>query len=108
MSPGKLNKRITIRYYPVVDDGQGGRTTKGQALTDLCSVWAEFERPRATTDLQQGSFASVLTHTVNIRYREDVQMNYQLYAGTKVYKILHVYHPDREMTTLICQEVNRG
>lgn len=108
MNPGKLNKRITIRYYPVVDDGQGGRTTKGQVLTDLCTVWAEFMVPKATTDLKQGGFSSVLTYTVNIRYRDDVQMNYQLYAGIKVYKILHVYHPDREMTTLICQEVNRG
>ena len=91
----------------MIDDKQGGKTTQGQVLTDLCTVWAEFWRPKATVDLQQGGFSSVLTHTINIRFREDVQINYQVVDGSKIYKVLHVYRTGHDTTTLICQEVSR-
>jgi len=107
MNPGRLNHRITIRYLPMIDDKQGGKTTQGQVLTDLCTVWAEFWRPKATVDLQQGGFSSILTHTINIRFREDVQINYQVVDGSKIYKVLHVYPTGHDTTTLICQEVSR-
>lgn len=108
MNPGKLDQRITIRYLKTVEDLENEGNPPQKVLTDLCTVWAEFGKPKTTSDLQNGGFSSVLTHTVNIRYRDDVQMNYQIFVGTKIYKVLHVYHTDREITTLICKEISQN
>ena len=108
MNPGKLNQRITIRYLRTVEDLENKENPPQKVLTDLCTVWAEFGKPKTTSDLQNGGFSSVLIHTINIRYRDDVQMNYQISVGTKTYKVLHVYHTGREITTLMCKEISQN
>lgn len=107
MNPGKLNHRVTIRYIPAVDDGQGGRTQRGQVLTELCKVWAEFEKPKTTTEIQQGGPVSVITQPVIIRRRDDVRVGYKLIDGRKEYEITNVYDLSTDKTVLVVKEVAR-
>lgn len=107
MNPGKLNHRVTITYIPSVDDGQGGKTQRGQPETDLCTVWAEFQKPRTGVEIIQGAFASVITQVVRIRRRDDVNVGYTLIDGRRTYKITNVYDIDKEFTGLVVQEVSR-
>ena len=107
MNPGKLNHRVKITYVPSIDDGQGGKTQKGQTETELCSVWAMFEKPRTSTEVYQGGPASIVTQNVVIRRRDDVRAGYKLIDGAKTYRITNVYDVDTESTGLMVQEVSR-
>lgn len=107
MNPGRLNHRVTIWYIPSADDGQGGRTQRGRVLTELCKVWAEFKRPKTSTEIQTGAPVSIVTQEVIIRRRDDIKIGYQLVDGANTYKITNIYYPDAESTGLMVEEVAR-
>ena len=105
MNPGKLNRKVAIEFPRAENDGMGGRSV---AWIPLCSVWACFEKPAATTEIQQGGVVSAVTYPVTIRYRADVKPGCRLIYTGRVYSILDVLDVGMELTRMNCEEVKRN
>ena len=102
---GDYDKRVTIQHPVTVETGDGGG--REEEWTDLCTVWAQFTRPKVSTAVEQEGLVSVVTQEIDIRRREDILPGMKLLYGQQTFDILHVLTPFPEKTTLICQEVTR-
>ena len=103
MNPGKLRHRVTIQGYDRETDRMGGGK---RTYYDKFSCWASIEPKSGDRLYQAMAVKQDLTHTIRIRYREDVSIHDRVKYGNRFFYIESMV-PDALKTELVleCSEV---
>lgn len=109
MQSGRLRERVAIQSATVTQNSSGEEIPVW--ATDA-TVWASV-LPGAVSErfsASAGQRASEITHTVRIRYRDDITPKKRLRWGTRILEILGQMDPDGRTTDLLimCKEELRG
>ena len=104
MNPAKRDRKINIERPVTAPDGMGGRSKTWEVV---CSVWAEFKKPRTQTAMVQGGVAAVVTQEMTIPRNDEIAVGCRVREGTREFKIIGVGYNDRRYMTLVCEEVVR-
>ena len=88
-NPGTLNKRVTL-FEPDTEssDGAGGREDNWAdktGWTEVCKLWASIRPANEHAVTIAGQLEVEVTHTLLIRYREDIKESQAIdYDGRKL------------------------
>jgi len=105
MNIGQMDKRVTLKAPVDIADNMGGYDTE---WSEGITVWAEIKKPALSTVGDTGTIMAVMTWEIGIRYREDVEREWRVEYGDKVFSVEHTYNLGRrEKTVLVCREVIR-
>lgn len=89
--PGRLRHRLTIEMPEGVPDGAGGVTS---SWSELATVWGVVEPLKAAEAAAGGRLASVATHRVLIRHRDDVGGGMRVRHRDRMLRVLAVHDPE--------------
>lgn len=103
MDIGQLRHRITVQGYIETKDRMGGGQRE---YYDKFSCWASIEPKSGDRLYQAMAVKQDLTHTIRIRYREDVSIHDRVKYGNRFFYIESMV-PDALKTELVleCSEV---
>lgn len=104
MRAGQLRHRITIQEPVETRDSYGSVKT---TWSDLCTVWAGIWPIRAKEYVSAGQTQSEVTHTIRIRYRDDITSKMRIEFGTRYFSIVKPpINPDERKSKLdlVCTE----
>jgi len=110
LNPGTLNKRISIyESNPNSSDGAGGREDDWKTKagwTKVCDLWASIRPAGERAVTFAGQMGVEVTHTVLIRYREDISEKQVIDFGRRKLDIKTIRNFDEANTQLqlICLE----
>ena len=107
MRAGKLRHQVTIQSPTLTADGGGGNTV---AWVDVDDVWADVKPLTGAEPLFSAQLNPETTHQVTLRYRSDLQRNYQIVFGTRTLRVTSIINVDERDRQLIamCKEVGVG
>lgn len=91
IDPGRLRHRLTIEKPDGDPDGAGGTVV---TWTTVATVWGAVEPLKATEADTGGRLATVATHRVVIRQRDDVSGGMRVLHRDRVLRVLAVHDPD--------------
>jgi SPP1 family predicted phage head-tail adaptor len=96
--PGWLRHRVSVEQAADAADGTGGVTTTWAKLADL---WARIKPVSAEERAVAGHMAGVVTHTITLRWRDDISGAARVTYHGRIYRILAVHDPDESGRYLI-------
>jgi SPP1 family predicted phage head-tail adaptor len=85
MSPGDLDRRLTLEQSVESADGAGGVTRAYAAVTTL---WAKVEPVSARNATVADAPGATITHRITIRARSDVTTRHRFAEGTRFYRVV--------------------
>lgn len=84
----------------------------GQAATwnTYATVWAKIAPLSGRQAWAAQQFVSEVSHTITIRYRQDVQARHRIQFGGRNFEIKAVLNPEERniRLDLLCEEINDG
>lgn len=109
MRAGTLRERVTIQSFTVIQDEYGEPIETWANLATVPTVWANVASRAAGERFISGAeqVQSQITHTVRIRYRDDVTVQMRLVWGVSLLQIENVIDPNGRKSDLVlmCKEV---
>jgi SPP1 family predicted phage head-tail adaptor len=101
--PGELPHRVTVESAAGSSDGAGGETVVWDTLAML---WAQIEPVHAEERIVAGHLSGIVTHTVTLRYREDLAGGMRIAYRGRTFRILAVDDPQetRRFVVAKCEE----
>jgi len=105
MNPGKLNKRVTIKFQPQTKDAKGRTPGEWQ---ELVTVWASIE-PLSVKDLLSADKVNYdASLKVRIRYRAGITADMRIDYGSRIFQIISPpidYLEQHRELLLLCKEL---
>jgi SPP1 family predicted phage head-tail adaptor len=103
IAAGRLNRRITIQRPGVAKDAYGHPSA---GWIDVATVWAHIKPMSTRERIRLGAQESLLTHTVRVRYREDLMPPttadaWRIVYGDRVLRITGAHSPDERRESVI-------
>lgn len=104
MQVGKLNKRVKIQKLGTVKDEYGELEEVWQ---DFKTVWAEVKPLTGRSFFSAQQINSEITHSVIIRYVENIKSSMRVLYKGRVFEILYVmnFDEDDRALQLMCKEL---
>ena len=84
---GELNRRITLRQRQDAPSGSFGMT---QTFGTPIPLWAKVEVMAGSVSQDGQQIANAATHRFWIRYRTDVDTDYEIVCNAKTYRVRRV------------------
>jgi SPP1 family predicted phage head-tail adaptor len=98
--PGWLRHRVSVERPTDTGDGAGGEAVTWSTLAEL---WARIEPVTAKEEAVAGHMAGVLTHTITLRWRDDITGTMRVTWHGRAFRILAVYDPDETQRYLVAE-----
>ena len=98
--PGWLRHRVSVEQKAATTDGAGGETITWSNLVDL---WARIEPVAADEKAVAGHVTGIVTHTITLRWRDDITGAMRMTYHGRTFRILAVYDPDETQRYLVAE-----
>ena len=98
--PGWLRHRITVESAAGASDGAGGETVTWDTLATL---WAHIAPAPAGERIVAGHLSGVVTHTVTLRWRDDIAGGMRIAYRGRLFRVLAVQDADETRRYLIAK-----
>jgi SPP1 family predicted phage head-tail adaptor len=97
---GWLRHRVVVESAAGSADGAGGETI---AWDTLATMWARIEPAAAAETIVAGHLSGVVTHTVTMRFREDIAGGKRIVYRGRIFRLLAVFDPDETRRTIVAK-----
>lgn len=100
---GMLNSRGVLQMPQETDDGMGG---KNIAFVDVSTVWMQWSPGSGKESWMAQHQQPTASHSVYIRYRNDIRPNWRVKVAGRVFRVLSVLDEEntKEILSLACEE----
>ncbi len=98
--PGSLRHRVVVESAAGAPDGAGGEAVVWDALA---TVWALVEPVAGGERIVAGHLAGVVTHTVTMRFREDIAGGMRVLYRGRIFRVLVAFDPDETRRYLVAK-----
>ncbi len=102
---GQLRERLALEKPVSVSDGAGGVTT---TWTLTATLWAHMAPSGGNESQIADHLDGVVTHTVTMRYRDDIRNGDRLRLGPRIFRVLAAHDADETGRFLICRVEEEG
>lgn len=102
--PGWLRHRVAIESAAGSPDGAGGETV---VWDTVATVWARIAPATARETITAGHLTGEVSHTVTLRFREDVAGGMRIAYRGRILRILAVHDPDETRRYLVAKAQER-
>lgn len=96
---GLLRRRLRLLEPVDVPDGVGGAT---RTFVERATVWGRVRPARRRETVETGRAVGLLTHRIELRWRDDVASGLVIADGDRRYRILTVEPEDERRRALEC------
>lgn len=98
--PGWLRHRVVIESAAGAPDGAGGEAVTWDTFA---TAWARVAPVSAREKIVAGHLAGVVSHTVTMRYRDDIAGGMRVLYRGRIFRILAVFDPDESRRYLVAR-----
>ena len=98
--PGELRHALHIEAAIETPDGMGGFDV---TWTDVALVWAQIQQAKNRVEDFAARKLEEVTHTITIRFRDDVQAGQRFNSTGRIFRILSVNDIDGTRRYLDCK-----
>lgn len=104
MNPGRLNKKVQIQRLTNLKNEYGEFEEVWQ---DLKEVWAEVKPLTGRSFFSAQQLNSEITHSVIIRYIENIKPSMRVMYKERVFEILYImdFNEENKALQLMCKEL---
>ena len=95
----QLNRRLDIQKPQRVSDGMGGSNVSWSLLD---TVWASLKPRHSVEKFDAEKVTAKTTHTIIIRYRNDLLPDMRFVLGARVFEIVSIINVKEQNTWLEC------
>jgi SPP1 family predicted phage head-tail adaptor len=95
--PGLLRHRVELQQPAGTSDGSGGETID---WATVATIWARIDPVGASEQTIAGHLATVATHKITIRWRDDVTGGMQIVFRGRHFRVLALFDPDERQRYL--------
>ncbi len=99
IDPGAFRTELVLEAVTPVSDGLGGYT---ETWSEVATVLARIEPLKAASVFGAGQALESVTHSITMRYRDDVAAGMRLRRNDRVLAIVTAHDPDETGRYLAC------
>lgn len=103
--PGRLRHRVVIESAAGAPDGAGGEAVTWDSFA---TVWARITPISSGEKIVAGHLSGVVTHTVTMRYRDDIAGGMRILYRGRILRLLAVGDPDERRRFIVASAEEQG